>query len=190
MEPSTTTLTVAFIALFGTLFNTWKSSQNARETRNNNERLSKELKSIDARQQSELALFQSELGRMSANYSKRVEVLTESYAKLVEIKLLMESFVVPLFEHSVTGDKATIRRAADKFEELYHYSSMNFVYFRKDSTFMSSLGELMGHINHMQNNANSGDKSSWHKQARIVIEGVNPILSNIAAEVRKELKLD
>lgn len=198
MEPSVVaaaaSTAAALIALLGTLVNRRKTIEAAKEAREENRKLSADLKRIDARQQTELATFQSNLDRMTyvfnANYSKRVEVLTESYGQLVEIKLLMESFVVPLFAHSVTGNQQTIREAADKFEELYRYSSMKSVYFRKDSKFMSALGQLMGHINHMQNNASSGTQSSWNQQAQIVINGVNPILSEIAAEVRAELKLD
>lgn len=198
MEPSVVaaaaSISAALIALLGTLVNRRKTMEAAKEAREENRKLSEDLKRIDARQQTDLATFQSDLDRMTyvfnANYSKRVEVLTESYAKLIEIKLLMESFVVPLFAHSVTGNQQTIREAADKFEDLYRYSSMKSVYFRKNSKFMEALGQVMGHINHMQNNANSGTKSSWHEQAQIVISGVNPILQEIAAEVRAELKLD
>jgi len=196
MEPSVVaaaaSISAALIALLGTFVNRRKTMEAAKETRKENRRLSEDLKQIDARQQTNIATFQSDLDRMTyvfnANHSKRVEVLTESYAKLVEIKLLMESFVVPLFAHSVTGNQQTIREAADKFEELYRYSSMNLVYFRKDSKFTEKLGQVMGHINHMQNNATA--QSSWNQQAQIVINGVDPILHEISAEVRAELKLD
>ena len=184
----------ALIALVGAIFNRRKTEEAAEQARLANERLGERLKRIDEFQQTNLALFKSELDRITfvvnANYSKRVEVLTEAYSRLAEIKLLMESFVVPLFAHSKTGNPQTIKDAADKFEELYKFCSMKAVFFAPNSQFMNALGQLMNHINHMQNNANSGNSSSWPQQANIVINGVNPVLSQIRDEVRLELQLD
>lgn len=184
----------ALISLVGSIFNRRKTEEAAEQARLANVQLSKRLKAIDEFQQTNLTLFKSELDRVTfvinANYSKRVEVLTDAYSKLAEIKLLMESFVVPLFPHSVTGNLQTIRDAADKFEELYKFCSMKSVFFTSNSQFMSALSQVMGHINHMLNNASSGNSSSWQEQANIVINGVNPALSQIRDEVRQELKLD
>lgn len=187
-------IAAALIALVGAIFNRRKTEEAAEQARLANEQLGERLKRIDEFQQTNLALFKSELDRITfvvnANYSKRVEVLTEAYSRLAEIKLLMESFVVPLFAHSKTGNPQTIKDAADKFEELYKFCSMKAVFFAPNSQFMNALGQLMNHINHMQNNANSGNSSSWPQQANIVINGVNPVLSQIRDEVRLELQLD
>ena len=122
----------ALIALVGAIFNRRKTEEAAEQARLANERLGERLKRIDEFQQTNLALFKSELDRITfvvnANYSKRVEVLTEAYSRLAEIKLLMESFVVPLFAHSKTGNPQTIKDAADKFEELYKFCSMKAVF--------------------------------------------------------------
>lgn len=198
MEPAViaalASVSAAFIALFGAIFNRRKTADAAEQARLANVQLSERLKTIDEFQQTNLALLKSELDRITfvvnANYSKRVEVLTEAYSKLAEIKLLMESSVVPLFPHSTTGNPQTIRDAADKFEELYKLCSMKAVFFASNSQFMNALGQVMGHINHMLNNANSGNSSAWAQQANIVISGVNPVLSQIRDEVRQELKLD
>lgn len=197
MEPAAVaalaSISAALIALIGAIFNRRKTEEAAEQARLANVQLSERLKTIDEFQQTNLAMLKSDLDRITfvvnANYSKRVEVLTEAYSKLAEIKLLMESFVVPLFPHSVTGNPQTIRDAADKFEELYKFCSMKSVFFASNSQFMNALGQVMGHINHMLNNAGSGT-SSWQQQAKIVIGGVNPVLSQIQDEVRRELKLD
>lgn len=198
MDPSiiaaSSSIPAALVSLFGTLFIWRKTAKAAKKASAENRRLSEDLKAIDARQQANIASFQSNLDRMThvmnANHSKRAEVLTKSYAMLAEIKLLMERFVVPLFKHSVTGDSMTVRDAAIKFEELYKYSSMHAVYFRADSQFVRVLAALMGHINQMQNLAGNNDPSVWNAKARIVIDGVEPLLKKIGSEVRKELGLD
>ena len=193
MEPAViaalASISAALISLIGAIFNRRKAEEAAEQARLANVQLSERLKMIDERQQTNLALFKSELDSINANYSKRVEVLTEAYSKLAEIKLLMESFVAPLFPHSVTGNPQTIRDAADKFEELYKFCSMKSVFFASNSQFMNALGQLMGHINHMFNNASFDNSSSWQAQANIVISGVNPVLAKIRDEVRQELKL-
>lgn len=198
MEPAVVaalaSISAAFITLIGAIFNSRKAEEAAEQARLANMRLSERLKMIEEVQQTNLAQFKSELDRITfvvnSNYSKRVEVLTEAYSKLAEIKLLMESFVVPLFPHSVTGNLQTIRDAADKFEELYKFCSMKSVFFASNSQFMSALGQVMGHINHMLNNAAPGNSSSWQQQANIVISGVNPVLLQICDEVRRELKFN
>lgn len=195
MEPSVisaaASICAAFVALFGALFNRRKTEKAAEQARLANERLGERLKQIDEHQQMRLALLKSEMDRIgfvtNANHSKRVEVLTDAYSKLAEIKLLMESFVVPLFGHSKTGNEQTLAEAAERFEELYKFCSMKSVYFSRDSTFMTALGHVMGHINHMQNLAQSG---AWLQQANIVIGGVDPVLAQIRDEVRHELRLD
>lgn len=198
MEPTVVaalaSISAALIALVGAIFNRRKTEEAAEQARLANEKLSERLKRIDEFQQTNLALFKSELDRITfvvnANYSKRVEVLTEAYSKLAEIKLLMESFVVPRFAHSTTGNLQTIKDAADKFEELYKFCSMKAVFFAPNSQFMHALGQVMGHINHMQNNTTSSNPSTWAQQANIVINGVDPVLSQIRDEVRQELRFD
>jgi hypothetical protein len=198
MEPAViaalASIAAALIALIGAIFNRRKTEEAAEQARLANVQVSERLKRIDEFQQTNLAQFKSELDRITfvvnANYSIRVEVLTEAYSKLAEIKILMESFVVPLFPHSTTGNPKTIRDAADKFEELYKFCSMKAVFFASNSQFMNALGQLMGHINHMLNNARSGNSSSWAQQANVVISGVSPVLSQIRDEVRQELKFD
>lgn len=184
----------AIISLGGLIYNRKKSEEAAERARIANEKLSRDLKRFDEVQQAELALFKSDLDKVAfvvnSNYSKRVEVLTEVYAKLAEIKLLMESFVVPLFSHSITGNPQTIQDAACKFEELYKFCSMKSVFFTPESQIMNALGQIMGHINHMQNNNASSSSLTWEKQAEIVINGVSPVLSQIRDEVRKELKIE
>ena len=184
----------ALIALFGALFNRRKTEEAAEQSRQANEKFGERLKKIDEAQQSHLALLKSEMDRISfianANHSKRVEVLTEAYSKLAEIKLLMESFVVPMFPQSVTGNAQTIMDAATKFEDLYKYCSMKAVFFSDNSSIMEALGKVMGHINYMQNLAQPGSSASWQQQANVVISGVTPALSKIRDEVRQELKLD
>ncbi|MGE6245492.1 hypothetical protein ACQKCF_05755 [Psychrobacter proteolyticus] len=158
------------------------------------EEMNKELKNLEAIQQNQLADLQTKLDIISyvykSNYSRRVEVLTSFYSQLAEIKLLLESFVVPLFSDSVTGDAQTLKDAARKFEELYKYSFMNLLYFRNTKKFMDSLGDLMASINTMQNEDKAHGKSAWKTQADIVISRINPILKIIGDEVREELKLD
>lgn len=198
MEPAVVaayaSIAAALIAAVGAIFNRRKTEQAAEQARLANVQLSEGLKAIDEFQQTNVALLKSELDRITfvvnANYSKRVEVLTEAYSKLAEIKLLMESFVAPLFPHSVTGNLQTIRDAADKFEDLYKFCSLKYVFFASNSQFMNALGQVIGHINHMLNNAASGNSSSWQQQAKIVISGVSPVLSQIRDEVRLELRLD
>ncbi|CAJ3178917.1 Uncharacterised protein [Burkholderia pseudomallei] len=197
MEPSiiaaAASVSAALIALFGAVFNRRKTEQAAEQARLANEALSERLKKIDVVQQNQLALLKSEMDRIgyiaNVNHSKRAEVLTETYAKLADIKLLMERFVVPMFAHSSTGNAQTLTEAAHKFEELYRFCSMKAVYFSMDSKVMEALGQLMGYINHMQNLAQT-DASSWKQQASMVIDGVNPILGSIRTDIRRELKLD
>lgn len=198
MEPSViaalASTSAAFIALFGAILNRRKTTEAAENARVANEQLSKQLKQIDEFQQTKLAMLKSDLDRITfvvnANHSKRAEFLIEAYSKLAEVKLLMESFVTPLFAHSTTGNPQTLKAAADKFEDLYKFCSMKAVFFASDSQFMYSLGQVMGHINQLQNTANPGNTLSWTQQANIVINGVSPILSQIRDEVRRELKLD
>lgn len=158
------------------------------------EEMNKELKNIEAMQQNQLAHLQTKLDMMTyiykTNHSKRVEILTNFYSQLAEIKLILESFVVPLFSHSITGDAKTLKDAAYKFEKLYKYSSMNLLYFRNVEKFMQSLGNLMGSINMMQNEDKANGKSSWKIQANTLISDINAILKNIEGEIREELKLD
>ena len=184
----------ALIALFGALFNRRKTEEAAEQSRKANEEFAKRLKIIDEGQQSHLTLLKSELDRINfvtnSNHSKRVEVLTEAYSKLAEIKLLMEAFVVPMFPQSVTGNTQTILDAVAKFEDLYKFCSMKAVFFSDRSTIMEALGKVMGHINQMQNLAQSGSSSSWQQQASVVIDGVTPVLQQIRNEVRQELGLD
>lgn len=183
----------ALIALFGAIYNRNKTEEAAKEAREGNERLSERLKKMDESQQANLSLLKSDLDRMTfvvnANYSKKIEVLTEAYSKLAEIKLMVESFVVPLFAHSQTGNPQTLRDAADKFEELYKFCSMKSIYFTS-APLMTALSGVMAHLNHMLNVAHSGNSSSRLQQAAIVIEGVTPILSKIREELRLELKMD
>jgi hypothetical protein len=187
-------IAAALIALFGAISNRRKTEEAAGRAQHANEQLSVDLKRIEEFQQTNLAQLKSELDRLTfianTNYSKRVEVLTEAYSKLAEIKLLMESFVAPLFIHSTTGNQQTIKDAADKFEELYKFCSMKAIFFSPNSKFMDALGVLMGSINQMQNSTNSGNLSSWIQCAKTVINDADPILHKIRDEVRQELKLD
>lgn len=172
----------ALIALFGALFNRRKTEEAAEQ-----------LKRIDECQHNHLTLLKSELDRISfvanSNHSKRVEVITEAYLRLAEIKFLMEAFVVPMFPQSVPRNTQTILDAVAKFEDLYKFCSMKAIFFSDRISIMEALGKVMGYINQMQNLAQS-DSSSWHQQASVVIDGVTPVLQQIRNEVRRELSLD
>lgn len=177
----------ALIALWGVLFNRSKA-----------EEFSLQLKKLDTVQQGQLTFLKGEVDRLNfianSNYSKRVAVLADAYSKLAEIKLMMESFVVPLFPHSVTGNLQTLTDAASRFEELYRFCSLNAIYLKPDTNkrLMSVLGKVMDNINGMLNLANSSTSpiSAWKQQARIVIDEVTPALHQLQDEVRKELQLD
>ena len=202
MDPYTTAaLVTATASIIAVAISTKMTSKNHQQLIEDNklsrkqlEEMNKELKNLEAIQENQLAHLQTKLDMMTyiykTNHSKRVEVLTSFYSQLAEIKLVLQSFVVPLFNHSVTGDAQTLKDAARKFEELYKYSFMNLLYFRNTKKFMDSLGDLMASINTMQNEDKAHGKSAWKTQADIVISRINPILKIIGDEVREELKLD
>lgn len=202
MDPYTTAaLVTATASIIAVALSTKMTSKNHQQLIEDNklsrkqlEEMNKELKNLEAIQENQLAHLQTKLDMMTyiykTNHSKRVEVLTSFYSQLAEIKLVLQSFVVPLFNHSVTGDPQTLKDAAYKFEKLYKYSSMNLLYFRNVEKFMQSLGDLMASINMMQNEDKANGKSSWKIQANTLISDINPILKNIGDEIREELKLD
>ncbi|NKF52325.1 hypothetical protein G3R49_17335 [Shewanella sp. WXL01] len=184
----------ALIALFGAVFTQRKTAEAAAQARSANEELAFRLKQIEEHQQSSLVKFQTELERMThvvnLNHSKRVEVLTEAYAKLADIKIKLESYVVPMFIDSETKQLETLVESSRQFEELYKFCSRNALFFNEKSNIMGALGDLMGHINRMRNMAEKDQKEVKPEQARVVIKGVSPLLSTIAKEVRRDLKLD
>ena len=186
----------ALIALFGAVFTQRKTADAAAESRNANENLSLRLQQIEEYQQSSLAQFQTELERMThvvnLNHSKRVEVLSGAYAKLADIKITLESYVVPMFIDSKTKQLETLTESSRKFEDLYRFCSQNALFFNEKSNIMGALGELVGHINNMRNMAekNQDEVELDQAQAMAVIEGVNPILATIGKEVRSDLKLN
>ncbi|ENM3731627.1 hypothetical protein [Vibrio paracholerae] len=183
-------ITSAVIALFGVLI----SSRKASEARRANEELSLRLKQLEAQQQASLANVQTDLERMTyivnSNHSKRLEVLTDAYAMVADVKITLEQYVVPMFADSETKNVETLIEASRKFEKLYKYCSQKSVFFSEKSNIMSALEELMSHINHIRNLAEDRQSTVKPEQAMVVIKGVNPVLSAIQKEVRIDLKLN
>lgn len=116
---------VAVIAIIGNLivnFFTYKNQLNLQKKLLENQERMQEISNFQSK---ELEKIKNDLDYnkhiITSKYSKKIEILAKIYSGLSLIKFYLESFVVPIFSDSKTGDMNNIDRAKKEFLDLYIY---------------------------------------------------------------------
>lgn len=181
---------ISNIVLFSNQRKILKDNKNGRDEVRS---LSKEINYLEANQAERLSEINNNLDNLSyvfkANHLKSREVLNEFYSRVAEIRLILESYVVPLFDYSETEKMETITQASKKFEELYRYIQINLIHVKDSGYYMRELGEVMALINRMKNIAVDKNLGSRDDQIESIQTGINPIIARIEEKVKQDLNI-
>lgn len=151
-----------------------------------NERLFEDIKHSNAEK---LASLQSELSaqshRSQKNYEKKLEVLSGAFDKLGKIQSLVESYVVPYTVHTQSRDPQKLVEASKVFEELREYHLRNAIFFDKDDKLGSSMSEIMGQLNYLNNISDSDGMDVVAERQKAFNQKINPAIYSVKEQYQR-----
>lgn len=137
----------------------------------------------------ELATIQNtlskELHKSQKSYEKKLEVLSGAYDKLGLIQSLVESYVVPYTVHTESRAPEKLVEASRVFEELREYHLRNAIFFDKDDLLGSSMGEIMGQLNYLNNISDSDSMETVYKRQETFRSKINPAISSVREQYQR-----
>ncbi|MDU0111856.1 hypothetical protein RT723_02300 [Psychrosphaera aquimarina] len=189
------TIIAALVTLFGAIYVHRKTAENAKASEHANKEISRIARESSEQHERSLSMLNSRLEqavhKANSTYSKKLEVLSSAYNLLGSIKFLVESYLTPYTEHSKSGDPEKMKDACLQFEELRKYHMSNAIFFDSDDQLGSSMGEIMGELNRINNldKSSEGADDFWRQQVKAFQTVIEPSISSVKSQFRKSLQL-
>ncbi|ELB2908872.1 hypothetical protein QNE33_004398 [Vibrio alginolyticus] len=139
----------------------------------------------------ELATVQNELSKQlhksQKAYDKKLEVLEATYEKLGKIQSLVETYVVPFTKHTESRDPEKLKQASIVFEELREYRLRKAIFFDSDDKLGSSMADIMGALNRMENISESESRETIFDRQKIFQETITPAVNSVREQYQRAL---
>jgi len=183
----------SLLSLFGVVHVARLNRQHAnklQQNAQNNEKFFEDIKHSNAEKLASLqSQLSSNLHRSQKNYDKKLEVLSGAFEKLGKIQSLAESYVVPYTVHTKSRDPNKLIEASKLFEELREYHLCNAIFFDADDKLGSSMGELMGQLNYLNNISDSDGLDVVAQRQKSFMEHINPAINSVKEQYQRAVSV-